>query len=141
MRTALKGFRIALLLSLAAVAPAGAETIALKADLKAANEVPPNGSAGSGSLSATYDTETRRLTWTLDYRDLTGPVVAAHFHGPADASRNSGIVVPFRPSPSPISGFATITEAEAADMLAGRWYANVHTAAHPGGEIRGQLLK
>jgi hypothetical protein len=141
MQLTLKGLSLALALSLAVVAGARAETIALKADLKAPNEVPPNSSAGTGSLTATYDTETRKLSWTLNYQDLTGPVVAAHFHGPADPSKNSGIVVPFRVAPSPITGFATITESEAADMLAGKWYANIHTAAHPGGEIRGQLVK
>ena len=40
---------------------------------------------------------------------------------------------------SPIKGEATLTDAQAADLLAGRWYVNVHTRAHPGGEIRGQV--
>ena len=30
---------------------------------------------------------------------------------------------------------------ELADLLAGRWYANIHTAAHPGGELRGQMTQ
>jgi hypothetical protein len=113
--------------------PLLAETLNLKADLKAANEVPPNDSPASGALTATFDTETRRLTWTLNYQALTGPVIAAHFHGPADPSKNSGIVVPFRVMPSPITGTATVTEAQEADMLSGKWYANIQTGAHPGG--------
>jgi hypothetical protein len=40
---------------------------------------------------------------------------------------------------SPIEGNATLTEAQMADFVAGRWYANLHTAANPGGEIRGQV--
>jgi len=32
-------------------------------------------------------------------------------------------------------------DAQIADLNAGKWYFNVHTAAHKGGEIRGQLAK
>ncbi len=42
---------------------------------------------------------------------------------------------------SPVSGQATLTDAQAADLLAGRWYINLHTAANPGGEIRGQVTR
>ncbi|HZX84937.1 MAG TPA: CHRD domain-containing protein, partial [Reyranella sp.] len=31
--------------------------------------------------------------------------------------------------------------AQAADLAAGRWYFNIHTAANPPGEIRGQVTK
>ena len=33
------------------------------------------------------------------------------------------------------------TAAQAAAMMAGNTYVNIHTAAHKGGEIRGQLTK
>jgi hypothetical protein len=64
----------------------------------------------------------------------------AHFHGPAAAGANAGVVLPFANPASPIEGQATLTPAQAADLSAGKWYANVHTAANPGGEIRGQML-
>ena len=42
---------------------------------------------------------------------------------------------------TPIKGTATLTDAQAADLQAGKWYFNVHTAANKGGEIRGQVVK
>ena len=42
---------------------------------------------------------------------------------------------------NPIKGEATLTDAQAADLQAGKWYFNVHTAANKGGEIRGQVMK
>jgi hypothetical protein len=42
---------------------------------------------------------------------------------------------------SPIKGSATLNDAQAADLMAGRWYFNIHTAANKGGEIRGQVVK
>lgn len=123
------------------VPAAYAETIALKADLKGANEVPPNISPASGKAEATFDTDTKLLTWTVTYTDLTGPALGAHFHGPSDAGKNAGIVLPFKTVQSPIQGTATLTENQATDLLAGKWYANIHTAANPGGELRGQMMK
>ena len=123
------------------IPPAHAETISLKAELKGTNEVPPNASPASGKAEATFNTETRVLTWTVTYADLTGPAMGAHFHGPSEAGKNAGIVLPFKTVQSPIEGTATLTENQAADLLAGKWYANIHTAANPGGELRGQMMK
>jgi hypothetical protein len=81
----------------------------------------------------------KTLTYSATYKDLTGPVVAAHFHGPAAAGGNAPPVVPAVASPSPIKGTATLTDAQIADLNAGKWYFNVHTAANPGGEIRGTV--
>jgi hypothetical protein len=121
--------------------PALAETVTLKADLKGSNEVPPNASTATGKAEATLNTQTRLLTWNVTFSGLSGPVVGAHFHGPSDAGKNGGIALPFKGAESPIKGSATISDNQAADLLAGKWYANIHTGANPGGELRGQMMK
>ena len=108
--------------------------------LTGAQEVPPATTAGTGTLDASFDKGTRKLAYTVTYSGLSGPATGAHFHGPAAPGTNAGVVVPFANAASPIKGEATLTEAQAADLLAGRWYVNVHTAAHPGGEIRAQVV-
>jgi len=97
-------------------------------------------SAGKGTATASLDTATKTLTWTVDYLGLSGPATAAHIHGPADPGANAGIVVPFTGNlVSPIKGSATLTDAQAADLEAGKYYVNVHTKANPDGEVRGQI--
>jgi len=98
------------------------------------------GVKGSGDVLAMLDGKT--LTYTVNYKDLTGPAVAAHFH---DASAPGGNGPPIVPATnvgtSPIKGTATLTDAQIADLNAGKVYFNIHTAANPGGEIRGTLAK
>ncbi|OGB10252.1 MAG: CHRD domain-containing protein [Burkholderiales bacterium RIFCSPHIGHO2_12_FULL_61_11] len=114
--------------------------VAFTTQLRAGNEVPPNASQGNGSVDAVLNKETNLLRWKANFAGLTGPATAAHFHGPAAIGANAGVAIPWTgPIRSPMEGRATLTPAQAADLLAGRWYANVHTAAHPGGEIRGQM--
>ena len=126
---------------IALASPATAATMNLKASLKGAEEVPPVQTSGTGSVTATYDTASKKLTWKGSYSGLSGPATAAHFHGPGEPGKNAGVAVPIAPNASPFEGSATLTDAQAADLTAGRWYVNVHTAANPGGEIRGQLTK
>jgi hypothetical protein len=123
--------------------PALAEVVNYHADLKAADEVPPNDSTGSGSLDATYDTESKVLAWTISYNGLTGPVTKAHFHGPADPGENADPVVPLDGdlTVNPIEGQATLTDDQAGDLDAGKWYFNLHTDQYPDGEVRGQMMK
>lgn len=114
-------------------------TVRLGGTLSGAQEVPPVATGGTGTLDATYYRQTHRLAYTVTYSGLSGPATAGHFHGPAAMGQNAGVVVPFASVANPITGEATLTDAQAEDLLAGRWYVNVHTRAHPGGEIRAQV--
>ena len=120
--------------------PAFADKMKVTLDGKA--EVPPNASAGKGTADIDYDPASKKLSWKLTYSGLSGPATAAHFHGPAAAGANAGVAVPIpNAATSPVQGSATLTDAQAADLVAGRYYINIHTAANPGGEIRGQVTK
>jgi hypothetical protein len=126
--------------AIAFVAPACAETFKVALDGK--SEVPPTTTTATGTADVDYDAATKKLTWKLSYSGLTGPATAAHFHGPAEAGKNAGVKVPIaNATSSPAEGSATLTDEQAADLLAGKYYINVHTAANPGGEIRGQVTK
>jgi hypothetical protein len=132
-------------LTLAAVAsvasPAIADNVSFKADVSAASQIPPNTSKGTGSAAVTYDTVSKKLTWTVTFSGLTGNATAAHFHGPAEPGKNAGVAVPIPGTASPMAGSATLTDAQAADLMAGKWYVNIHTADNKGGELRGQGVK
>ena len=114
----------------------------MKAALDGKAEVPPNTSAGKGTADLDYDAATKKLSWKVTYSGLSGPATAAHFHGPAEAGKNAGVAVAIpNATASPAEGNATLTDAQAADLAAGKYYVNIHTAANPGGEIRGQVTK
>jgi hypothetical protein len=131
-----------LALGLWAATPATAEVINYKAELSPASEVPPTESKGSGALTATFDTATKTLSWNVTYSGLTGPAIMAHFHGPAAVGAVANPVVPMTGNlESPMKGQAVLTDAQVADLIAGKWYFNVHTAANKAGEIRGQVVK
>jgi CHRD domain-containing protein len=108
--------------------------------MDAKSEVPPNSSPATGTLTATYDTSSKKLSWKGNYSGLTGPATAAHFHS-GEAGKNGPVAVPIAPATSPFEGSATLTDAQATDLLAGKLYVNVHTEANKGGEIRGQVTK
>ena len=118
MHQTLLGAAIALLLAFAS--PSYAETVQFKADLKGSAEVPPNQTTGSGTVTATYDTSTKQLTWNGSYSGLTGPATAAHFHGPAEPGKNAGVALPITPATRPLHGSATLTDAQASDLMAGK---------------------
>ena len=127
----------------AAVAYAGsAFADKMKATLDGASEVPPVTTAGKGTADVDFDPATKKLSWKLTHSGLSGPATAAHFHGPGEPGKNAGVAVAIpNAASSPVEGSATLTDAQAADLAAGKYYINVHTAANPGGEIRGQVTK
>ena len=125
--------------------PSQAAQMKFKADMNGASEVPPTTTSGKGTVTATYDPATKVLTWEGNFSGLSGPATAAHFHGPAEVGKNAAPAVWISEKgqnlASPFKGTATLTDAQAADLEKGLWYANVHTDANKGGEIRGQVVK
>ncbi|HET7525783.1 MAG TPA: CHRD domain-containing protein [Burkholderiaceae bacterium] len=116
-------------------------TASLTARLTGAAEVPPTQSMAKGNLQGTLDKNSRTLTWSMTVSGLSGPPTAAHFHGPAAPGENAGVAAPITVTGQPTdNGVVTLTSAQVDDLLAGRWYVNVHTAANPDGEIRGQIM-
>jgi hypothetical protein len=131
---------LALAATVAFAGPAFADKF--KATLDGKSEVPPNATTGTGTADIDYDPATKKLSWKLTYSGLTGPATAAHFHGPAEAGKDAGVEVAIPgATSSPAEGSATLTDAQAADLTSGKLYVNVHTAANPKGEIRGQVTK
>ncbi|MDI1272414.1 CHRD domain-containing protein [Polaromonas sp.] len=120
--------------------PAASNIVKLTTQLRGTNEVPPNTSPGAGMVEATFNKDTRVLSWRVTYSGLTAPASAGHFHGPAAASANAGVVMPWPSAANGATGSAVVAPAQVGDLLAGFWYANVHTATFPGGEIRGQMV-
>jgi len=124
-------------------APSLAAPESFQVALTGAQQVPAVQTNGTGTANLTFDPATREVTWDITYSGLSGPVTMAHFHGPAAAGKNGPVQVWLTkqgsPVESPIKGHATLTAKQAKEFEAGEWYVNVHTAAHPGGEIRGQV--
>ena len=119
---------------------ADAAMVNYKATLGGTAEVPPVQTAGKGTAAVNVDSATKQLSWRVEYSGLSGPAAAAHIHCGAAAGANAGVAVPLGDKfDSPITGSGTMTDAQLADLQAGKCYVNVHTAANKGGEIRGQL--
>lgn len=120
---------------------ATAAVIELTSQLTSAQEVPAVQGPGKGQLMATLDTATSQLRWKVTYSGLSGPVTAGHFHGPAGKMENAGVAVGFKGAlDSPIMGEAMLTPTQMGELMDGKWYVNLHTAMHPKGEIRGQVM-
>lgn len=124
-----------------ALIPSFSKAATLTSTLSGEAEVPPVTTMGTGTVDVSYTPTTKVLKWKIVYSGLSGPVTAAHFHGPALPGQSAPVVLPFKDKlDSPIDGEATLTEEQGAEVLAGKWYVNLHTAAHPKGEVRGQVV-
>jgi hypothetical protein len=117
------------------------QTVYFAAIMSAAQEVPSNASLGTGVTIVQYDLGTNRLILNSDFQKLGSQITATHIHNAA-AGVNGGVMsaLTFSGTTSgSITGTPTLTDAQEAELLAGRCYINVHSTNFPGGEIRGQL--
>lgn len=102
-------------------------------------EVPANASTATGTLNATYDKDSKKISYTITFSGLNP--IAMHFHQ-GDPGVSGGVQEDIAgPYTSPLVGTTdTLSVAKEVQLLAGKWYVNLHSSAYPGGEIRGQLV-
>lgn len=119
-------------------------SIKFSASLDQSQETPPTGESGTGTCMAVYNKSSNELRYTLTWSGLTGVPASMHFHK-AKFGEPGDVEIPITGFPSSISGTleatAIVDEDEEEDLLENKFYVNIHTSAHPGGEIRGQMLK
>jgi|SRR5437016_10855786 len=84
--------------------PASAATTSFQVKLNGAQQVPPVVTNGSGTADLTYDPATKVLAWNVVFSGLSGPAVMAHFHGPAPADKNAGVLIWMSPKGKMESG-------------------------------------
>ena len=121
--------------------------ITYAADLRGSNEVPAVTTNAFGSAFVTIDTTTNTLYWDVSTNGVAPTL--SHIHGPAAAGANAPVLINFATSVSDFTngrtkGSISIAGLSAANLTAllttpSNFYVNVHSAAHPTGEIRGQL--
>lgn len=115
------------------------------ASLDGAQEVPPNSSTASGTVTATLTGSTLELNGS--FAGLIGSFTASHIHA-APAGSNGGVVAALTVTGGgsagsylPASNTFVLSPSQVADLTAGHYYVNVHSSVFPGGELRGQLLR
>jgi len=113
--------------------------VTFQATLTGAQEAPANASTATGNATLTFNTTTKVFTLTVTHT-IASPT-NGHIHkGVVGVS--GGVVFPFASFTSPISYTSPVLDAtQEADLNANLYYVNIHTAAFPNGEIRGQLIK
>lgn len=115
---------------------------------------PAPNSNGYGRITAFYDSNTKVLTYNVNWKLVDGAVPRTHaagnnhIHGPAEVGTSAGIAIPLPDLPltnsGNVSGTITLTAEQVstaeADLIAGRMYYNVHSTLFSAGEIRAQLI-
>ena len=126
--------------------PTTVKTTTFSTTLSGSNEVPPLvGVAASGTAKLEVNESTKEATLTGSVSNLSGDLTMAHIHGPALAGVNGPVVFPLTLTndtvykSATLSGKFTLTDAQMADLKGKKFYVNVHTAANPMGEARGQI--
>ena len=113
------------------------------ARLDGSAEVPPVDIDAAGTGAFKLMNGGTALWYSVTVTGLSGPITAAHFHGPAAEDENAGVIFGITETfkGNHAEGvWDMITPEQQQYLLDGMVYVNVHTAANPAGEIRGQVV-
>jgi len=103
-----------------------------------AQETPPNGSFASGCAELVLSADGKQLSIHIDH-DVRN-TVSGHIHLAPPGSPGS-IQFPFANANAPINETWNIDTTSIKNLFNGQLYANIHSMAFSGGEIRGQCVR
>jgi len=116
------------------------------ATYQGSQEVPANNSTATGTITGTYDDATNTISFSITFSGLGSNAMAAHFHGPAFPGISAPVTYAHAGFPTGVTSGSlpvttqVITDAQEKDLLAGKWYSNIHSTNFPNGEIRAQIF-
>jgi hypothetical protein len=120
-------------------------TYTISGNASGSQMVPAVTGTGSANIAGTYNTSTNQLMYTSTWTGLTGGPNSAGFY--MGATGQAGTMVGSAwtlgtntTAAGTFSGNMTLTEAQEADLLAGRWYYTLGTTTNASGEVRGQIM-
>ncbi len=136
-------------LVLALLATTATASIHMTAALTGSENVPVIATAATGTGSFVLSDDRTELKYTISYQGLSGTITGGHFHM-GRPGVNGAVLKGYGASGAPANGMVTgvwrttdasqpLTSAIVESLLTGKVYVNFHTAANPGGEIRGQV--
>ena len=118
-------------------------TVVRSATLSGAQQSPANASTATGRGAVIVNPTTREITGGITFAGLTPTAFHIHQAPIGNPTANGPVIVGLVAAPggggATVPGGTVLTEAQYVALLAGELYFNVHTAAFPGGEIRGQI--
>jgi hypothetical protein len=116
--------------------------------LSGAQEVPAVVTNGNGTAEISYDPTMKMITYKINWQlgNSAASTTGMHFHGSENGSDavNSAVAIGitgFAPgSTGSVSGMTVeLSSAQEAQLLAGKWYLNIHSSTTPSGELRGNI--
>ncbi len=117
--------------------------------LTGASEVPPVNTTGSGTAEIAFDPNAKTIAYTIIWQLGSGSTstTGMHFHGAEDGSslKSSPISIPIEGFSTGTSGTLSgttivLTQVQIDQLLAGKWYINIHSNTYPSGEMRGNII-
>lgn len=112
--------------------------VVVMANLSGTQEVPAVTTTATGVALFAVDPATLNLSGRITYTGITA--TAAHIHtGATGVNGTPAVTLTVAADSSTVPNDVKLTPTQFDDLLAGRLYVNVHSTAHTGGEIRGQL--
>ena len=129
----------------------------VNAPLSASQTIPASNATSGGAIDATYDRRSKTFSYKVTWVNLMDTATTLHVHGLADsgalaiAPYPNGIIQTFTRTSTPALPPTKATGSFSAslyidgvllkeeDLLAGKYYIDLHTKAKPAGELRGQI--